>query len=219
MTGTLDDLRTEIIEKKGLLNSAHSDIDSTTDALRVASREVLDLIRARTILQIVAEQTQHELSFRIAEPVTIAIASVLKDPYQFLVDFTPRRGQTECDLRYLKTSIKNARPIRPETASGGGATDIGAFALQFSILPLTGRRRIGILDEPLKWLKGGNYPELGALMIKKISEGMKTQIIMISHITDQIKGADKVIEFTNVDGVTQTKVLKEPQIVRRRRRK
>ncbi|NIU00181.1 MAG: hypothetical protein GWN01_04340, partial [Nitrosopumilaceae archaeon] len=50
------------------------------------------------------------------------------------------------------------------------------------------------MDEPLKWLKGGDLPIKGSHMIKEISKKLGIQIIMISHSPELIEGADRVFE-------------------------
>jgi hypothetical protein len=159
---------------------------------------------AQTIIINVASVTQQELEYHIGELVTLALASVWDDPYQFGVEFVQRRNRTECDMFF----IRNGKRIDPLTASGGGAVDVASFALRMSLWSLANprTRNTVIEDEPLKWLKGLDLPEKGAVMRKEISDKLGVQLISISHIPDQIDGADQRIEVKLRNGVSQVSI-------------
>lgn len=151
---------------------------------------------AQTIIQTVAQLTQEELQYHVGELVTLALASVFEDPCELEVDFVQRRGRVECDLWF----VQDGHRIDPLDGDSGGMAEVAAFALRVALWSL-GRprsRATMILDEPLKWLKGESLPAKGAAMIKEISDRMGLQIIMISHIPDQIEGADQRIHIKKV---------------------
>ena len=156
---------------------------------------------AQMIIQTVAQLTQQQLEYHVAELVTLAMAAVFDNPYSLSVDFVQRRGRTETDLQF----VRDDQSIDPLTASGGGAVDVASFALRVALWSLAVSRTSAtlVLDEPLKWLKGGSLPTKGALMIKEISERLGIQIIMISHIPDQIEGADSIINVEIKNGMSE----------------
>lgn len=167
-------------------------------------RQVSFSEQAQIIIQAVARQTQKQLEYRVGELVSLAQASVFDDPWSLKLDFVLRRGKTECDLHWQKSDSQR-KSADIGYGGAGGEKDVGALGLQFAIWSLQRprTRSIMMLDEPLKWLKGGDLPERGALMIKEISKGLSLQILMVSHIPDQIEGADRVFEFIQRDGITQ----------------
>lgn len=185
------DFRKALERKKGQRDQVLKNLEVCEQDLRKWRRQAMYAEEAQLIIQTVAQQTQEQLKYHISELVTLALASVFENPYEFEPEFVQRRGRTECDMWF----IRNGARIDPMTASGGGAVDVAAFALQVALwsmgIPKT--RNVLIQDEPLKWLKGGDLPEKGARMIKEISSHVNLQIIMVSHIPDQIEGSDKVI--------------------------
>jgi len=177
--------------KKGQRDQVLKSLEVCEQDLRKWRRQAMYAEEAQLIIQTVAQQTQQQLKYHISELVTLALASVFEDPYEFEPEFVQRRGRTECDMWFVRNGVR----IDPMDSSGGGAVDVAAFALQVALWSIGNPRARNVLiqDEPLKWLKGGDLPEKGARMIKEISTRLYLQIIMVSHIPDQIEGADKVI--------------------------
>lgn len=162
--------------------------------LTVVTKEIEHTQEAQVIIQTAAQMTQEQLKYHVSELVTLALASVFDEPYEFVVDFVQRRNQTECDL-FFKSGDNLIEPLE---ASGGGAVEVASFALRLSLWTLQSKRTrpIFILDEPLKWLQGKDYPEKGMQMIKDISEKLGVQVIMVTHLVDQISNSDRVHEVT-----------------------
>lgn len=194
----------QILERrKGQRDQVLHELERSEQDLKLLNRQALYCEEAQLIIQTVAELTQNQLVFHVTEIVTLALASVFQNPYEFGIEFVQRRGRTECDLFFMR----NGKQVDPMDASGGGAVDVAAFALQIALWSL-GRPRYRntlILDEPLKFLKGEDLPEKGALMIKEISERLGIQVIMVSHIPDQIEGSDRVFEMKLVRDKTVLK--------------
>lgn len=177
-------------QRKGKASQLKSDTMAQRRRVRTLKKQAEACEEAQLIIQNVAQITQMQLEYHVAELVTLAMAAVFDNPYSLSIEFTQRRGRTETDLRF----IRDGQDIDPLTASGGGAVDVAAFALRVSLwsLALSKTRSTLVLDEPLKWLKGGELPIKGALMIKEISKKLGLQIIMVSHIPGQIEGADQI---------------------------
>lgn len=154
-------------------------------------QEVAECEEAQLIIQTVAQSTQAELQYRISELGSLAMASVFDRPYKLKTEFVVRRGRTETEFWFTR----NEKLISPLLSSGGGAVDVASFALQLTLWTLRNPRTrpVILIDEPLKWLKGGDLPEKGAQMIQQISEKLGIQIIMVSHIPEQKAGADRRI--------------------------
>jgi len=190
MTGSHDIkfFRQALERKKGRRDQIRRDLETNGEAVKQLHLRSIYCEEAQTIIQNVAQLTQSELEYHVSELVTLAMAAVFEDPYELKVEFTQRRGRTEADLFF----VRGGAEMDPMGASGGGAVDVASFALRVALWSLgqPRTRNTLVLDEPLKWLKGGDLPEKGAAMIKEISDKLGLQIIMISHIPDQIEGAD-----------------------------
>ena len=131
----------------------------------------------------------------------LALASVFDDPYEFLLRFTQRRNKTECDLMFTK----NEKEIDLFEAAGYGAVDIANFALRAAIWSIHPSRNTQLLDEPFRNLSS-DYHEKASEMVKKVSDSLELQIIMVTHQKDMISAADKVIEVEkDIDGISQIK--------------
>lgn len=198
------DFRRHIERLKGQKFQIESDLKNINVEIRQLSRESRDCEQAQVIIQEVAQLTQEQLRYQISELVTLAMASIFSDPYELEIDFVQRRGRTETDLWF----VRNGKKVKPMESVGGGAVDVASFALRVALWSLSRPRSCStlILDEPLKFLKGGDLPEKGALMIKEISERIGLQIIMVSHIPDQIEGADQRIYVSQRNGVSRVTV-------------
>ena len=190
------------------LERAKGMLEADKQAFQEAQEEATDAAihercceEALTIVRHVAQQTQKQLEYQISELVSLAMFGVFDNPYEFELEFVQRRNRVEADIWFSR----NGNRVSPIDASGGGAVDVAAFALRIALWNLCQpkTRPVFILDEPLKWLKGGDLPEKGARMMKEISEKIGVQLIIISHIPDQIEGADKRIEVKMVNKVSQ----------------
>ncbi len=166
-------------------------------------RQVSFSEQAQIIIQLIARQTQKQLEYRVGELVSLAQASVFDDPWSLKLDFVLRRGKTECDLHWQKSDGRGSGDIR--YGGGGGEADVAALGLQFAMWSLQRprTRNVMFMDEPARFLKGGDLPERGALMIKSISQSLELQMLIVSHIPDQIEGADRIFECVNKGGITQ----------------
>lgn len=202
MTG--NEYRVKIERLKGRKQQLETDLENVSVSISDLGRQSVYCEQAQVIIQEVAQLTQEQLQYQVSELVTLALASVFENPYELELEFVQRRGRTEADLWF----VRDGKRINPMEASGGGAVDVAAFALRIALWSLAKPRTRNtlILDEPLKFLKGGELPEKGALMIKEISERIGLQIIMVSHIPDQIEGADQRISVSNRNGVSRASI-------------
>jgi DNA repair exonuclease SbcCD ATPase subunit len=147
----------------------------------------LAAIKARKLINIAAQNTQTNLKEYITKIVNLALQSVLPDPPVFSIDFVERRNKTECDLM-----LDGDRDTSENYA--GGERDIVSFALRCIVLSLKQNRRTLFLDETFKNLSV-DYHQAAAVMIKELSEKLKIQIIMVSHIPGLIQSADKIFKL------------------------
>lgn len=199
----LSSIRARLEQAKGILAHHTNELSALESNLTDATEQLEADSKARLILQESAKITQEQLQYRVSKLVTLAMESVFPDPYELALDFEDKYGRISANLSF----VREGEHINPLEASGGGSVDVGAFGLQMSLwtLQVPRTRNVLILDEPLKWLKGGSLPEKGAQMISEISHKLGVQIIMVSHIPDQIEHADKVFHVRKNRGISVVK--------------
>lgn len=147
--------------------------------------------KARILLQEVATVTQQKVEKRISELVSLALSAVFPDPYRFILEFIPKRNQTECVLWFEK----NGERMRPIDSSGGGTIDIASFALRIAFLSIDRKsRRLIICDEPFRFVSR-NYLNKCSKLIQILSDKYGIQFIIVSHLKELIEEADKVFEL------------------------
>jgi len=192
----IKEYRSAIERKKGELSLTERRIAEAKNNIANTKSSLLSSEEAQSVAQIVASETQKQLEFHVSELVSLAMASVFDDPWNLILEFVPRRGKTECDLIWEKANGKRAKDLT--FSGGGGEVGVAASGLQFAMFYLRRPkpRMSMFLDEPGHFAKGGDIPERNMAMIKEISSQLGLQIIMVSHIQDQIEAADSVFFFT-----------------------
>jgi len=156
-----------------------------------------NLTKARVIAQAVAEVTQNKLEYHISNLVSMALSSVFPEPYRFELRFVSRRNKTECDLIFSKNGNETDDILNN---GGGGVCDIASLALRMSLWSIKKTRPVIILDEATKFLHSPDYQEKASELLKKVSDKLGIQIIMVSDQVDLIKNADNVIKIKNIKG-------------------
>jgi len=194
----LDKAKTLKVQKK----LKEDELLVTKNMITLQETELSDCQKARAIVQKVAEDCQKKIEFQISNLVSLALASVFPDPYEFKVSFVQRRNRTECDLLF----VKNDEECEPLTAAGGGVVDIASFALRVAIWSLKKTRPTFILDEPAKFVSVDLQSKVSA-MLKELSEKLKIQIIMVSHLPEIIWSADKIFRVENIKGESKITVI------------
>jgi DNA repair exonuclease SbcCD ATPase subunit len=185
----ISDLRKRHIQEIAKRDALRNHLAETKSHLATEEIYLENCQKARAIVQIVAEQTQKKIEFHISNLVSMALASVFPDPYEFALRFVQRRNKTEADLIFMK----NGNEGDPIDISGGGALDVASFALRVAIWSIRPTRNTLMLDEPFKFVSRDLQPKCSN-MIKYLSEKLKIQLIIVSHIPEIIDRADKIFE-------------------------
>lgn len=191
-----------LIRRKALREQTQVALDKSKDHLTTLQELQLNAEKARVVVQQVADTIQKDIEEHISNIVTVALASVFEDPYEFKTQFVARRNQTECDMFF----IKGGNECDPMDSSGGGALDIASLALRMAIWSIKQTRAIQILDEPMRFLSR-DMQSRGSEMIKCLSEKLGIQVIMISHTPEAIEFADRVIQVEQKAGVSKVRVI------------
>lgn len=182
------------------------EILNTKEKVDKLKEDIQDSLKAQSIIQLVAQETQQTIEYQISRLVTLALKSIGK-PYTFNLKFVQRRGKTECDIAFEK----NGMEFDPLLEVGGGILDVASFALRISLWAIQNpkSRNVFIFDEPFKNI---NDPKRVlhrkvAKMVKMISEMMEIQIIMVSCIPEMEEVADKIFIVSNENGVSKIKEM------------
>jgi len=172
-------------------------------------RQIQILEQAQNVIRACTEKTQKQLEFHLSDLVSNALSSVLDSPYKLILDFNQKKNHTEANL-FLEN--RSGEKITPIDNLGGGVVDITSIALQVSLWSMGNPRLspILLLDEPLRFLKGESMPRKGAALLKKISEELGIQILLISHQEEQIESADRVFQIKKHKTISTVKELKTP---------
>jgi DNA repair exonuclease SbcCD ATPase subunit len=152
----------------------------------------------QAFIQKVAKETQEKIRFHIQDIVQLSLDYCFpEDNYKFDVSFDIERGKTVANLSFKK----NGKEIDPLGSSGGGLNDVVSFALRLAVWSLGKTERIIILDEPFKWLSKDLHSKAGELL-RKLSDELKLQIIMTTHLSALEEYADKVFKIELIDDVS-----------------
>lgn len=189
-------------QSKGAYSQIQKRLEEVTE-LKAFSKKKLKLIEeAQAFLQKVAQSTQEKLKFQIEDVVNLALESVFPNEYEFKIEFNVSRGKTDAELVFQDK--RTGQTIDPMEASGGGVVDLTAFALRLSAFALeSGTDNVIVLDEPFKFISRDLQERAGEIL-KTLSEKMKLQIIMVTHIPEFIEVADRVFEVKkNENGISK----------------
>ena len=141
----------------------------------------LALQEIQSIIQHLAQATQQRAHQRISEVVTSCLNAVFQDPYEFRIVFERKRGKTEAKLVFVRNELVLDDPLNEV---GGGVIDVAAFALRLSAILLSRplKRKLIIMDEPFKNIRGKGNKDRTRQMLLKIAKEMKMQIIVNTEI-------------------------------------
>lgn len=188
----IEELRARLNRDTAVQKSQEEELENLRDKLAEARQLTQDAEEAREILTAVGIATQSNLQAKIAHLVTLALASVFPDPYEFVVNFVHRRNNTEVDLLFRK----KGEDMEPMASSGGGAIDIASFALRIAFWSLNKTRPVMILDEPFRNLSADLQPKASALL-KTLSKELGLQFIVVSHQEGINEEADRQFLIKN----------------------
>ena len=188
-------LKERVQQAEGARKQTQETIRISEMILKTLQDRRKNIEKAQVLIQITAKETQEKLKFHIQDIVNTALDTCFPGEYDFIVDFQLKRGRTEAEL-YL---LKEGERIDPMDASGGGVVDIIAFALRLAAWSLSRTDNVIILDEPFKFLSVNLRPLAGEIL-KKLSEKLKIQMIMVTHDEEMVSIADKVFRVVQKKG-------------------
>jgi len=176
------------------------EINELKSKIKTQEKEVSFATDAKLLVQGVSEQTQKDLEYQLSSLVTMALGSVLEDPYELQINYKIKYNRTEARL----TFIQKGHARDPMTGTGGGVKDIASLGLRCSAWAMQTKktRPILILDEPCRFINDPTRElyKKTADLIKLLSDKLNLQIIMISRIPEFQDISDQLIEISKKDG-------------------
>ena len=184
---TLDEIRSEIYKAKGERESLLKREAKLKQRIGEIKEEKKKVRKAQEIIQIAAKATQEKLKYHITEATNLAFAAVFEDPYTLGLDFVVKRNKTEAEIALVRHEEK----FDPQSAVGGGALDLAAMTLRFSIWSLKKTAPLLVFDEPLRFLSK-DLQETAGMILREISSKLGVQVIMVTHSDELITFGDKI---------------------------
>jgi len=166
------------------------------EAVEAAKRDLELCLLNQRFIQEAAQLTLETISIRINSIVTRTLSSVLRDPYEFCLEFKIAYGQLACSM-FLE---RDGLIYNLKKQNGDGVVDLVALALRAAVIVLDRRkfRRLMILDEPAGAVSVNFQPLVGKLL-EHLSEKLGMQIIMIAaHGSNMQFTTAKCIDFNGL---------------------
>lgn len=203
MRDRLPKLQAQLARAVDEQKSLHSDLKKLTEELKHQELQAKADEAARTIIQDAAKYIQEQMQYRLSELVTLTIASVFPEPYEFNIEFDIKRNRTEAFPTLTRPDSGEALSLKDEV--GVGIVDVASFGMRMSVLSLqSGLRPVLVLDEPFKFVSKDLQQQV-AEMVREICEKTGTQIIIITHDSAMEAVAHKSFRLKlDSHGITQT---------------
>lgn len=209
MTGqnNIASMRKMLDGKSGELSHIKRQKKQTKTNLSKSEQKLKTAQDAQLILQIVAQQTQSMLEYRLNELVSLAQIAVFQDDaYSLEMQFDIKRGRTEARPIFTK----NGKQRRPMYGTGFGAVDVAALVLRPTLWSLesVGKRKRPsfIWDEPLRHLNDPSWKlhERACKVLREISSKVNKpdgiQMIIVTQNSALCDAGDKVFHIDQKRG-------------------
>lgn len=205
----LKEINDTIQSLKGKRDLLLKNLTETQKKKKKAIKDEKNGRKAMAIIRKVGKETQQEIEYYLSEIPSLALSAVFDDPYSLDVEFVERNDRNEADITFLRGDNK----ITPLEFSGVGAVDVASFGLRPTIMNLQNPpvRRILILDEAFKHLKGKKENIRVIQMLKEMSEELGIQIIMVHDervpMEEIEKGADRIFKVSMKNRISKVETL------------
>lgn len=200
---SIREIRSRLDQQKGQRIQLERSLATLEEEIKSQRKLLHQHEQAREIIREVGMITQQQLQYHISDITSLALEAVFPEPYKLEVEFVQRRNKTECDLYFTRDGLK----ADPQTASGGGAVDIAAFALRIASwsMQVPKTRNVIILDEPMRFVSADLQANASA-MLKEISEKLGIQFIIVTHNEVLTSYADRVFKVSIKRGKSKVTV-------------
>lgn len=170
-------IRSKLERLRGSYRAAKGQLHKERIEYRQSRQIQRDLLEVQQIIQGIAREIQQNVHARVSEVVTRSLQAVWGNRYAFEILFSEKRGKTEARLIFRR---RDGLELDPLEESSGGVVDVAAFALRLACIVMSQpqRRRLVILDEPFKNVRGAQYQERVREMVERIAAELDFQIVL-----------------------------------------
>jgi hypothetical protein len=193
MPPVIESYRQQINEKLQQRKLLESSLQREQQALSEADLGVQAVVEAQEIVQRLAQTIQQRIHRQIASIVSRCLTAVFDDPYTFSIRFDRKRSKTEATMVFSRDGKELESPLEEV---GGGVVELAAFGLRLACLLISqppGRRML-ILDEPFKSVRGTEYRSRVRQLLIGLSEELGIQILLNTDLESFQLGT--IIELT-----------------------
>ena len=164
----------ELVTKR---DRADQIVCATTQYLNSEVEKKNTAIAARAIVQEISKAVQQQVHSKISGIVNKCLSSVFDDPYEFRITFDTKRGRTGATMEFVRDGIVLDDPLNQV---GGGVIDVASLALRLACILLTKprRRKLLVLDEPLKNVRGRDNRKKVKAMLEALTNELGVQVII-----------------------------------------
>lgn len=167
---------------------AEEQVEAEQQHLDELAAEQEATVEARTIVQGIAQTLQQRAHSQIARVVSLCLESVFEDPYEFQIRFEQKRGKTEAKLVFVRGGLELDEPM---AEVGGGVLDVASLALRVACVLLSRppKRRLLVLDEPWKNIRGQGNRQRTREMLSRLASEMGIQFVINTDIEEYSLGS------------------------------
>jgi len=162
-------------------------VDSLSMEIGKAEQELVSRKKVELVVSSLIERMYTQAIGSIEPLLNFGIRSVYPRLIESKVIQSIERGKPTFQIKV----VDGGEPVSLGSAHGGGLSQIIGFLLRVIVIILSGRRRFMILDESFSAVSRDLQPSLSEL-IRKVTEDLGFQIILITHSEDTAFEADKV---------------------------
>lgn len=157
---------------------AVSDLSKAEKSMTATTTAMADALADQKAMQEIAAALQETAHRQVAAVVTRCLQAVFGPSLEFRIVFEQKRGKTEARLFVVRDGML----LDPLEEEGGGVVDVAAMALRLVAVVLSRprRRRLLLLDEPMKHLSRDHRPAIIELL-QALAEELDFQIVMTTH--------------------------------------
>lgn len=180
-------LKTHVVQQKALLEQTVADLKLNKQFIEKLQKSQANHAQAKEIILSVSAGMRLQIKGLLEHLVTMAIHAIFDDTIGFVVNINEEKSEVDFSL------LKGGQPHPIIDFVGEGLVDVISFALRVSILLLSRRPKVLVLDEPFRFLNKARHAAAGEL-ISRLSKDLGIQFVIVTHSDDLMEGADKIFQ-------------------------
>lgn len=196
LTDKFHQLDRALLKKEGEYSALAQSRQGLEDSIEKSRVTVQVYDQAQLVVQKLTELARQDTLDKIAAIVTKALQDVKDPTLEFRINYKLERNQPTVEFKVYDTKLQ--REMDLILSCGGTLVDIVEFPLKVSLLlkwhPTLAK--VLVLDESMKHVATADRPKL-ASFIRRLSEKLGLQIILITHSTELAASAHKVFQVTH----------------------